>query len=323
MKTTPILSYPEKRLGAVLSMVDALNAKAYAITLLDRSRANGRDRSCNFIHNNSKLFKRQDFDYDMLKALASQNLRNFDVFITPLDEHKFYILVDDMDAAGVERFKSSGFAPSVVIETSKNNYQMVVRVQKDFAVTGLVYKAHAVFKHLNATYGATGMQGGVVHAFRVPMYYNKKPGRNDYGVRLAECTAGLFCAKTADLIINAPEEQLSESPMFDEAKKTALASIDIDSDLLANSLLGKAFMAELKSQNKRVIDRFDHDQSDIDFEVCRRLLWIGYSDGEVATAMRYLSPTVVRKSKADDYCRLTVFNARARVDRQRAQQQQS
>ena len=54
--------------------------------------------------------------------LRLQNADGRNIYDRPKGEHNLS-LVDDLNADGVKRMKATGFAPTVVVETSPGNFQ--------------------------------------------------------------------------------------------------------------------------------------------------------------------------------------------------------
>jgi DNA primase RepB-like protein len=57
-----------------------------------------------------------------LKWLRHENAKGAHIYIRPADPHGLS-LIDDLTAEAVERMKTEGFEPAVVVETSPNNFQ--------------------------------------------------------------------------------------------------------------------------------------------------------------------------------------------------------
>ena len=70
--------------------------------------------------------------------LKLENMGGRNIYIRPSGEHHFS-LVDDVTASNIERMKSSGFQPAVVVETSPGNFQAWLnhgqRLPRDFGTT--------------------------------------------------------------------------------------------------------------------------------------------------------------------------------------------
>ena len=91
----------------------AMMASAFEVGLFDPNAAQG-----------AMLPRVWDFD-TLLRSvpwLRLKNLEGRNIYIRPSGEHALS-LIDDLSLQAVERLKSEGFAPSVILETSPRNFQ--------------------------------------------------------------------------------------------------------------------------------------------------------------------------------------------------------
>src|ERR1700730_17158666 len=91
----------------------AMMASAFEVGLFDPNAAQG-----------AMLPRVWDFD-TLLRSvpwLRLKNLEGRNIYIRPSGEHALS-LIDDVSLQAVERLKSEGFAPSVILETSPRNFQ--------------------------------------------------------------------------------------------------------------------------------------------------------------------------------------------------------
>ncbi len=91
----------------------AMMASAFEVGLFDPNAAQG-----------AMLPRLWDFD-TLLRSvpwLRLKNLEGRNIYIRPSGEHALS-LIDDVSLQAVERLKSEGFAPSVILETSPRNFQ--------------------------------------------------------------------------------------------------------------------------------------------------------------------------------------------------------
>jgi hypothetical protein len=100
-------------LGAVERQSRAMGAKAFEIGLFDSNAEQG-----------SMLQRVWNLD-TLMRSLSWLRLKNSEgrhIYIRPAGEHCLS-LIDDISTAMIERLKSDGFAPAVVLETSPGNFQ--------------------------------------------------------------------------------------------------------------------------------------------------------------------------------------------------------
>ena len=102
-----------KTAEAVEKQARAMSASAFEVGLFDPNAAQG-----------AMLPRVWDFD-TLLRSvpwLRLKNLEGRNIYIRPSGEHALS-LIDDVSLQAVERLKSEGFAPSVILETSPRNFQ--------------------------------------------------------------------------------------------------------------------------------------------------------------------------------------------------------
>ncbi|MCP3713130.1 RepB family DNA primase [Paraburkholderia sp. CNPSo 3274] len=136
-----------------------------------------------------------------LSALARENMRGFDIYVTPKSATRHYVLVDDMCHDGRERLLDAGYQPRLVQQSSVDNYQAVLTVSKARGVDDEQDRARvreAVGKPINSQVGDPKMStGGVGQAFRMAGFSNKKPGRDNSITRVLS-TARVDCAMATE-----------------------------------------------------------------------------------------------------------------------------
>jgi hypothetical protein len=100
--------------GAIQRQSRAMGAKTFEIGLFDPSAT----QSC--------MLQRVWKIDTLLRSVSWLRLKNFEgrhIYIRPAGEHCLS-LIDDISSAMIERLKSDGFAPAVVLETSPGNFQV-------------------------------------------------------------------------------------------------------------------------------------------------------------------------------------------------------
>ena len=133
----------------------------------------------------------------LIPYLSAHNARGRDIYLTPLDPHHHYMVVDDMTPAAEADFIASGYAPALIQESSGGNRQAVLKVPK---IEGRDEQraANAVVVELNRRYGDLNFSG-VIHPFRMAGFSNKKEGRDNAFTRIIQA-AGDLCARTISLL---------------------------------------------------------------------------------------------------------------------------
>lgn len=112
--------------------------------------------------------------FKRLKALRVLNQDGFNIYVTPLSPTFTYILIDDLTVEKKAKFLAAGYEPTLILESSAENYQAVLMVpacDKEMA--------NAFFRQMNAEYGDQRISG-VEHPFRLASFRNKKPVRENF-----------------------------------------------------------------------------------------------------------------------------------------------
>lgn len=194
----PLTKAQETKARAWARQHEALGAPAYRLTLMSR-----RDHLSTFVVGNGRgadgteRFYTPDEVRDLIPYLSRQNLTGYDVYITPIDDDYFYLLMDDTDLARIEDMRSQGYSPALVQESSAGNLQAILRIPRTNAPQERK-AANALMVKLNQKWGDPKISG-VIHAFRMAGFSNKKPGRDDAFTRIIEA-AGVVCGRAADML---------------------------------------------------------------------------------------------------------------------------
>lgn len=116
----------------------------------------------------------------MMDVMRQEEEKGAHVYLTPLSDTAVHILVDDMDAASLERMKADGFTPSVVLESSPGNFQSVftVPVPPEIAPEEMRRIGNAISRGLNSRYGDINLSGSI-HPHRTPAFMNPKEKYKD------------------------------------------------------------------------------------------------------------------------------------------------
>jgi hypothetical protein len=119
--------------------------------------------------------------------LKYQNSQGRNIYIRPKGEHALS-LVDDLNAAAVDRMKAEGFQPSIVVETSSGNFQAWLNHGRVLPRTESTAAARALAERFGGDRGAADWR----HFGRLSGLTNRKPKYNSNGVypfvRLVEAT---------------------------------------------------------------------------------------------------------------------------------------
>jgi len=120
------------------------------------------------------------------------------VFITPMDDHAYYVLLDDLRISP-EKLEEKGFEPCLVQKTSWNSTQAVLKVPKTDVIRDDVLK---VFNELNKEMGDTSISG-LRHPMRLAGFRNMKPKHEregQYPFVSVVSAVNRYCRQTWNLI---------------------------------------------------------------------------------------------------------------------------
>jgi hypothetical protein len=119
--------------------------------------------------------------------LKYQNSQGRNIYIRPKGEHALS-LVDDLNAAALERMKSEGFQPAIIVETSPGNYQAWLNHGRVLPRAESTAAARALAEHFGGDRGAADWR----HFGRLAGLTNRKQKYESNGmypfVRLVDAT---------------------------------------------------------------------------------------------------------------------------------------
>lgn len=291
----------------------ALAAPEYRLTLTARrdhlqtfnlGKEKGQDRG--------ERFYSPEAVRDLIPYLSRQNLLGYDIYITPIDRQQHFILVDDTTPEKVEDMRARGFAPALVQQSSEGNLQAVLRLPRQDEKQEQK-AANMLMGMLNREWGDPKISG-VVHAFRMAGFSNKKAGRGDVFTRVIDA-AGVICGKATDMLERAREKlreamaerkarQQKPAPKAMERRPAdALPAPDEGAEARFDALR-KREVGLAKSKGWTLND------SALDFRAAKIMAQEGWTTDDIAAAIVARSPFVVDRHKdAVGYATRTAENA--------------
>ena len=226
-----------------------------------------------------------------LSWLRQRNTQGYDVFVRSLPGRNHdLVLLDDLDAATVERMQSDGVTPAVVTETSPGNLQAWVRFGEPLATEERTAISRALAKRYGGDPGAIGPD----RYGRLAGFTNRKPEHRQ--------ARGLHPFVLLRYARAANAERASEI-------RKEVAQKTVQSGPLRTAWRTDASAAPAYAQAKQELEgRYGGDRSRLDWHVVRRLAWEGHAPAAIAAALR-ADPETARKRDPDDYVRRTVTKA--------------
>jgi hypothetical protein len=296
----------------------ALDAPAYRITLKDREIPQGRDRTYNpgkDRETGQERFWTAVEVEAMIPRLRRENARKFDIYITPIDPAHHYIVVDDSTLEKVAAMRAEGFMLCLTQQSSAGNVQAIVKAKRVIERKDEQKIANKLVVQLNEPYGDPRFSG-VIHAFRMAGFSNKKPGKGNAFTVVLSAFKGV-CAHASTLLAGMREKADMEALERENARKQALADKapttrrhDVDLAAPQDGLYGQTFMDVAR---RAAAAGFVVDASRCDFQACKELL-LTYSTQDVEQMLLIESPGLhERHADTQDYARRTVEAALERL----------
>ena len=293
----------------------ALGAPLYLVTL----RRSGTGRACTLDEHTSGEFIVGPF----LARLRARNAGGECIYITPHCEHHHYILIDDLDRAGLDRLMD-GFRPASVCESSPGNFQAVLVAEREPASTNKADEAreqsaaNSVMIFLNRHYDGDPKISAARHPFRLAGLTNRKakyqqPNGLFPFVRLIEAPGGQ-CDRLADLLA---QERARRAALAPEARPYAHQQIDDDDAGLArptcSSAMTRRYADEYARQHALALRLgWAVNESIIDWRATLALLNEGHDPDDIEAALLAASPNLARRHRYQggaDYAHRTVAKA--------------
>lgn len=284
---------------------EGLEASAYRLTLVGRGEGQksfvvGKQKD-----GTEKLYSADEIR-DLIPALSRKNAQGYDVYITPVNPKHHYLVIDDVSPEKLVQAKRAGIQPCVMLESSRNNFQMILKVPKlnhpdeNQAVNSIV-------RELNGKYGDPQFSGAV-HPFRLGGFSNRKAGRNNVFVRIVEAS-GLTCESTTEKLERARVEMEDRRAQTERLRREGM---------IAGEGEGKAenLAAAYRQAAKRAKGYLKtNDWSRIDFHAAKIMLVGGWKGEAVKRAILEGSPDIAtRKHDPEAYAERTIDAAKRSKD---------
>lgn len=296
--------------------LESLDASAYRITLFPSDESQPAFTLNKRGEGEDLYSKERVLDDSLVRYLNYKNWHDwYNIFVTPVDSKAHYVLVDDMTSDTLSKLKAQTYSPSLVLESSKSNFQAVIKVDSDQVTKE---DTNAFFKELNAELGDPKIQA-LSRPFRAVGFKNMKPKHLDQEtgkrpiVRLLEASVR-FCKKAVERILEISSMTagaLSPASTGDLAKELGRVST-ADFNRID---LGRRFMIDRESKAFYNAMHYKYGDeinlSTADFMLCKRLMKSGHTATECAYAVVQNSPSVgTRHPLLDRYIDDTVNAAK-------------
>lgn len=205
---------------AITEQLDALAAPEYRVTIMEQKgdRKVARNLGKRPEGEAEKFFSPEEVKA-MIPELTVANARGGNIFITPIDSAVRHVLIDDLKGDSLVTLRERGYAPALVLETSPNNFQAVLKVPAALRKDA----SNEWFKDLNKDLGDEKITG-LVHPMRLAGFQNRKEkhaeaddGRRPF-VRVVEAV-NRICVKAISVIQEYARKPGLEDPIGSSAER--------------------------------------------------------------------------------------------------------
>ena len=125
-----------------------------------------------------RIAERHEVANKYVPWLRRMNTQNSDIYIRPsvTSPHR-YLLLDDLELEAIECMERDGFWACLILETSTDNYQVLLPLPINFDVSD----RKLMERNLADRYGSDPNSCDGQHFFRLAGFVNKKPEHSRYG----------------------------------------------------------------------------------------------------------------------------------------------
>ncbi len=255
-------------------------------------------KAINFITNEVKPIKPIfTIEYEkFIPYLKHINANGFNIYFLPdyqiLQQYKFIdFLLDDIKQEQIKQLESDNLHVLYVLETSKSNYQAIMRFTINSKIDKEMYLK--INRYLVSKYAADKASIGTAHYFRLAGYTNRKEKhKNEKGLYpfVKIQVAGKINENLNDIIAQLPPDPPKQIIQIGNANGNCERYI--------------ATIYERELHNYQ-------DKSQLDYRVACSALKKGFDTESIAQAIRNYSPDLQQRHKyTEDYIQRTIRNAR-------------
>lgn len=288
------MSQPDRTYLAARRQLEAMGCESFEVGIRDQE---------------GRMLTRTWSKAEVLKSvpwLKRENAKGADIYVRPAgEENQGLVLVDDLTKGQLDRMKSEGYAPAVVIETSPLNHQAWVRLSdRPLSPEVATTASKALAKHFEADPNSADWR----HFGRLAGFTNRKPSHTTETGRNPWVLCHEAPGKVAE---NGPElAQKAQQRVFErEARVERQTRLEAARNA-SERVYGRDAVKEYQRQLKRLEARYgaDMDVSKADFMICKDMAKQGYSADQLERALHTASPELpTRKAGHEaDYCERTV-----------------
>ena len=294
----------------------ALGAQRYRITCV--SRVEGKGTWVVGKKGDTEEFYTAEQVMDMIEMLSAKNAQGYDIYVTPIDPSRHYFLLDDLKKEQVDNVVKAGFEPALVLESSKDNFQVLIvcdRVVEDPNDAELEdAAAKRVLDMLKRKFEAD-KNVNLNQPFRMAGFNNKKQARNNFIVKIHD-----WSEKTDPRVRKAIDELKPSMKVQDhdvkprKQKDSSVQRHEVSQDILQEFKKLWREQRDLAYTKVKSGDWKKIDPSIIDFRVACEMLRAGYNASVVKDCLFYSPKVEDRHANVADYVARTVRKAELQVN---------
>jgi len=285
--------YFDRTLTAVKRQLKGMNATTYELGLFHREQ--------------DKMLPRFWTAEEVIKSISwlkSMNFKGYDIFIRPQGSQGL-VFFDDLGVGTIEKMKSEGYAPAVIIESSPMNFHGWIKVSNEPIPSDL---ATAVCKLIAKRYSGDKDSADWRHYGRLAGFTNRKPKHiqlngNQPFVLLSSAN-GKLAEKSGELIRNALE--ILEVENIKKLERQEFLKNRVVNENLKDAC--SFYQSELYGLEARYGASLDCSRAD--WMVVNKMIYVGYSESSIRDAMEMCSLALESRSNhSDNYIETTLKNA--------------
>ena len=286
---------PDFTLIAVKRQLKAMNVSNYEVGLFHRA--------------NNQMLPRFLTAQTILKSIdwfKTMNYQGHDIFIRPAGSQGL-VFFDDLNIGTIEKMKTDGYAPAVLVESSPMNFHGWLKVSETPISEDV---ATIVSKLIAHRYGGDTNSADWRHYGRLAGFTNQKlehikaDGKQPFV--LLSSGAGKL-AENAEKILSKAHGLTESNKVKKLDRKAVIANIKNKTNLRDPCSF---YESELLGLEKRYPIL---NTSKADWMIVNKMIDKGYGEAHIRQAMEACSPALEKRARyADDYINLTLDKAYAR-----------
>lgn len=239
--------------------------------------------------------------------LVIENMRGYDIYITPVDALHHHIVIDDMTPEALVLLRAAGYRPALIQKSSENNMQAILIARKEDRKDEQSI-TNRLLRKINAEFGDPEITG-VRHPFRLATFWNKKEGKLEQHTVILDMPGGV-CEKTDAELCAIRNALVPVVAARGGAAAGGLLPLN-EPDPVALDFFAKKRLDVIRFVESR---GWPLDEDKIAFRVSQDMATAGFNPDRIAGAIVAGYPHLKERHKrGDKYARQTAANAIVRT----------